>query len=475
MSYLAPIIGLLVPGIAGWLLLAVLEGKTPVLLKGERIALGLLLGLTGCMFLTFLLHVTTGMTLTLLAYALAPIIVSLLCGGLYYWRKPSTSPATPHSPALTKWQLWILGPLLLLCSIKIAATAITFLFVTPVFLDDTIDNWHLRGKVFYEDRALTLVLPKEDPRTSPLGVSSYPPTVPLSKAWMATLAGGWSEPVVSSVQAAWYVLALSLLYFSLRRITSLFWALLGVYVLASLPLYLLHGTNPYADVFLSAHVFAAVSLLFHTWREPDAAKARTFLKLAGLAIAFLPFTKNEGLLVYLPPLLVLCAVLLWKGRSQGKTMMQNALLLLGPLVLIALPWLLYKWTHGLTFGNAKPFTTLSLGWQPGVITAVFINTFLEGNWLLLFPLLFALLLLRWRTAFGWLIVPTAFFLMIYVGQMLLYLFTALSTEAVLQTGYARGLIHLSPTIALLVTLLLWDARDTLHAIMLSLRHPRSHS
>jgi hypothetical protein len=90
-----------------------------------------------------------------------------------------------------------------------------------------------------------------------------------------------------------------------------------------------------------------------------------------------------------------------------------------------------------------------------------VNTFSEGNWLLLFPLFFGLLAFRWRDAFGWLLIPTMFFLFVYVGQALLYLFTSLSREAILQTGYARGLIQLMPLIVMLTILLLHGMRDRL--------------
>ena len=44
-----------------------------------------------------------------------------------------------------------------------------------------------------------------------------------------------------------------------------------------------------------------------------------------------------------------------------------------------------------------------------------------------------------------------------MGQLFAYLFTGLSQEALFQTGYARGLIHLMPVIVTVTTVLLYDA------------------
>jgi hypothetical protein len=233
----------------------------------------------------------------------------------------------------------------------------------------------------------------------------------------------------------------------------------------SLPLYLMHGTNAYADAFVSVHVFAAVSLLFHASRAHNTGSAATFLKMAGIAGGLLAFTKNEGLIVFLPPFL-LCGALtlgvLMRRRVLSTSHALRLAIFAGVCVAaIAGPWLLFKWMNGLTFGNGKPFTSLGFGWQKGVTFSIIVNTFSEGNWLLLFPLFFALLAWKFRETFGWLLVPSAFFILVYFGQMSLYLFTGLSREAIIQTGYARGLIHLTPVLVLLTTLLLWTVREPL--------------
>ena len=464
MSILAFFTGLLLPALCGWLLVSLLEGRTPVLLRLERWTLGLVLGLLLSSFLFFCAQEFAGIPFTR-SGMIALQWVFLITLFVVRWLRPMTEGdvSLPPSPSLSRNAKILIGVLAAWVVLKTVIAGATFLLLTPTYLDDTLDNWNLRGKVFFVDQTLTLVMPNEDPVTSPRDISSYPPSVPLMKTWLSVLAGNWNDPLVNSIHLVWYVAALILLFSVLRRKTSLPWALLGTYLLASLPLYLMHGTNTYADAFLSVHVFAAIGLLFSAITATSPAHRLAFLRLGAVAAAVLPFTKNEGLLVYLPPLLVIVAASVWwwlRTKTIDRRTALQILLWYGmSLLLILGPWLAFKWMHGLTFGNGKAFTSLGFGWQENVLLSIFINTFFEGNWLLLFPLFFGLLAWRWRRARTALLPLTAFFLMVYVGQGLLYLFTGLSAEALRQTGYARGLIHLAPMIVLLTTLLLKGEED----------------
>lgn len=460
MSVLGFAVGLVLPASCGWLALRLAEGDAPVLGRAERWAAGLIAGGTILMAIVFTLHAALGMPLSRAGFLGTEFAMLGLLGGLYAWKRPAgTAPALPASPR-PRWEplVWVL---LALAVAKVALAAVTFLLLTPTYLDDTLDNWNLRGKVFYEDQSLTLALPGEDPVASPKGVSSYPPAVPLLKASLAAIAGEWSDPLANAPHGVWFAATAVLLYASVRRMLARHWALLAVYGYLSLPLATMHGTNPYADVFVSAHVFIAASWLLHALRERDAFRGRSWFLLVGLALGALSFTKNEGIIVYTPPLLLILAAglgLRWRsGRMDARAAFGTVLRVGIPLLVVALPWLVFKWGNGLTFGNAKPFTEFTIRWRENVLMSVGVNTFLEGNWLLLFPLFFGLLGWRWRAALTAYLPLTAFVCIVYLGQMTLFLFTDLAVEALMQTGYARGLIQLMPCIILLTTALLADA------------------
>lgn len=462
MSIVAFILGLALPTTFGTLLLMNLERKQAVFLWWERMVVGCLMGLTLSMLLAFVAHVGLAFVLSFWTFFGSQLLAIAILGTLL-WLYPMEQSvvALPVSHRPAKWMLILAAIVAAWTILKLIFVGTTFLMLVPTYFDDTLDNWNLRGKVFYVDKALTLVMPGEDPSVSPLGVSSYPPTVPLVKTWLAMIAGNWSEPLVNSIHIVWYLLAMTLVFIIVRRKAGVWWALLGSYILASLPLYMMHGTNAYADAFVSSHVLFAIGMTYLGLTRDDAPGRNTFLSIGGIAAAMLVLTKNEGVLVYLPPLLLVLVVgliLQWKNRTMNNADILKTLAWYGGgLVLIGFPWLVFKWSNGLTFGNAKPFTTLGIKWQENVLQAVSVNTFMEGNWLLLFPMLFVLIPWKFRSSFGPLAILTVFFLIIYLGQVSLYLFTGLAGEALRQTGYARGLVQLAPTAVVLTTLLLQKA------------------
>jgi len=282
----------------------------------------------------------------------------------------------------------------------------------------------------------------------------------LAKASLASFAGKWSEGLVNSLHLLWFISALALIFFAIRRHSSFLMALIGTYILSSLPLYLMHGTNPYSDVFLSAHIFASISMLFHALNAQDSRERNAFFRIGALATALLVFTKNEAMMMYVPGILfILLASLFLMKKNQIASLKQSIQIFamyIVFLISIVLPWTAFKWANNLTFGNAQSLLeNLKLSWHPSVNKSMAINTFLEGNWILLFPLLILLLIVKRKEAFRFpILILTGFFLLVFLVQIFLYNFTYLFVEAMYQTGFARGLIHLAPVVVMTTTLLL---------------------
>ncbi|NOS66783.1 MAG: hypothetical protein HOO67_00210 [Candidatus Peribacteraceae bacterium] len=465
--------GVVIPAVVGWLIIDLLEWDTSVIGRYEKWVMGFVFGMTFSMFCVFAGNVWLGIPLTLVGFAMIFAGLLVVLGAAWGIRrgrfmtsvKAGAPPGRPYiadvmhsTPRPMMIALAVMGGWVLIRLLAMAGDTA----VTPTFFDDAMDNWNLRGKLFFLQEKFSLAFPW-DP--SP-GVSSYPPTVPLSKTWLSTLAGGWHEGLVNMIHVVWFACLLALVYWTLRRMLSWEWSALGTIILASLPLELIHGMSPYADVFLSLHIFVGVSLLFHALKDRGhesqgvSRNAPTYLRLSAFAIALIPFTKNEGWALYFPVLAFLYAAtlgwLVYRKTMTVRQVMMTAGFALLLAVIIAGPWIAFKFANGLAFGNAKGLD-LNFRWQPGVFASVIVNTFLEGNWGLLMPLFFGLLIARWRSAFrSPLLLLSAFILIPYLGQLFLYHFTGLSTEAILQTGYARGLIHLMPVIVVLTVLLLHD-------------------
>lgn len=475
MTIFALLPGVAAPAIVGWLALDLLEHGSPVLWKYEKWALGFALGMTLFMYCVFLANVFLEVPLTLAGFLGVYAALLLPLGATYglirrnkrgscadascaAGEDASCMPAARQNGVFSASRpavifLAVLGAWI---GLRMAAMWLDIL-VTPTFFDDAMDNWNLRGKLFYFQKTISLSFPWDQ---NP-GVSSYPPAVPLAKAWLSALAGTWHEGLVNAIHGVWFVCLIAVVYWALRRTLPAVWATLGAILLASLPLELIHGMNPYADVFLSLHLLIAGVFLFHALKARPEESPLSWLNMAAFAIALIPFTKNEGWALYFPVTVVLFACcVLWmryRGAISGRQAAWTALLAIVLAAVVAAPWISYKAMHGLAFGNAKGIDW-NFQWQPGVSIAIIVNTFFEGNWGLLFPLFFGLLIARLRTVLRTpLLLLAAFVLIPYSIQLFLYMFTGLSTEAILQTGYARGLIHLMPAIVMVTVILLHDA------------------
>lgn len=451
----------ILPTVLGGLTLAAIEGTTPLLTRIERIFFGFLAGTVLLTYAAFMANVTIGVPFSALGFlgiwAVLTVIASIAV------KLRGASIFAHHSALFTlhsspRWAQILVG----LFALSLAARMFLGGMVaatTPPYFDDTLNNWNIRGKLYYVTQQYTLLLPSQKPTEKPSALSAYPPMLPLSKAFAATLAGTWSDGLVDTIQLLWFIAVLGVVWSALRRVTNGTWALLGACGLGSLPLFLMQGVNAYSDIAMAAHIVATLALLFHALRSEDHAERLGLVRLSIFLAALLPFVKNEGLVLYLPAFLFFLAISAWHLLRHGKVTMKDIVQCIGFLAcagaLLILPWLIYKWSHGMAFGNAKEISSLTIGWQQGVWLVVVINGFFEGNWNLLLPLMLILLAWQWRTAFRFPLLPlTAFFLLLWIQQILLFMFTSLSYEALFQTGYGRGMIQLMPVIVMVVTLLL---------------------
>lgn len=455
----------------GWLCVRTLEGASAVLTKAERFVYGAILGPTVVMEVVFLLNAAHILRLHLIGY-LAGILLLLLPLGFLEWKRRSlhslhslhSLSSSDSSPTrCSRSSIIILSLLGFWLLLKFAA-GMTILMSDPAYNDDVFNNWHYRAKVLHHEEALVLVLPGTEGQGP--GISAYPPTVPMIKVWLAIVRGQWNDHLAALTSPFWYLLALAFVFFTLKRYLGNMWGALGVYILGSLPLFLVHGSTPYADLFVALHISTALVPLYAALRSSPSDERSSWLRIGALSAALLPMTKNEALLMHLPPILLLAATVIgWSAYSRALTVREarNATLwYIGLVAAVLIPWLSYKWANGLPFGNAKGISGMEIVWQPHVLRSLWITYVLEANFLLLPGLLLGLLCLRPRAAFrSPAVILTAFTLVALLGLIGILLFTGLSTEALRQTGSARGIVQLLPIIVILVTILLRDMWNAL--------------
>ncbi len=451
------IIGSILPALCGHSVLLLLERNYLVLQRCERCVIGFVLGNTLVMYLVFLVHTIGIIKLNVVGYVSVQVVVLVV---LLVLRKRLVVAKNeiPRSPVvkLSGWGRIVVVVLSVWIVIKIFACGFTAI-TSPIYSDDSFNNWNLRGKVFLTQERLQLEVYKSDKEVNRF--SAYPPTIPMTKTWLASLSGEWDEGLVNSVHLVWYVCGLILIFFVLRRMTSFWWAAAGVYVLSSLPLYTVHSAVPYGDLHLSNHLLIAISALAFAVQSSDENQRCSWHRIGAISVALLLFTKNEALLIYLPVVALLLAVAWCLKRSNVRDIIWYASLFLAVLV----PWVVFKTMNGLVFANAASVGSYRFGWQPGALKALWISLFFEGNWILLLPVLIVLLAASYKKLLrSDIIIYSLFFILAFAIQMGLYLFTDLSELAINQTGTARGVLQIIPiAVVLLISLTRCKCRDPL--------------
>lgn len=454
MNILAALPAILLPAAIGWLVVNLCDRRHPVLTTLERSAWAIVLGPTLSMLVVFI-AASLGWTAFSLSGFLTPLLILLGLLVIAAWWLGCLFPASPHTSHIgSKTADWVRWAILIYAAwtiVKVLAGAYDLIGV-PTYWDDSFNNWNMRGKMFYETQQIVLEIPVGNGNIQTAqGVSSYPPSLPLFKTWVSVLRGSWEEPLVNGIQLLWFAGLLAVFYATLRRSLSKLMSVFGTCLLCSLPLVLIHATNPYAEIFVAAHVLLAVTALFNASRTTSETGLRSWMTLFALALGLLLFTKNEATVLYAPILILLAA---WVLKSKG-TSLKLIISLIALLAVLALPWIAFKWANGLTFGNAKGISTISLGFSKVAAWAIWHHLSHEPNTLLLPLSLIVTLVAARRRAWRMPMVILAVFVLAAAGiQFLLFTFVgALETEAVMQTGLSRGLVQIAPVGMMLVILL----------------------
>ena len=474
MNFLAFIIGTTLPLSLGWLSLILLERTHPVLGRFERWFFALVLGPTEFALIVFIPHILGLTSLNLLGFLMPSLMILIVLLTLAFSTKAFAArkyipeyAGSPPSPAgyggagIALPKAMKIGILLLTIWTVIKILAGSFdLISVPTYWDDSFNNWNMRGKMFFLHEQVILEIPIGNGLIQGSdSVSSYPATVPLLKTWLSVLRGSWQEPLVNGLHLVWLVGLIGTFYFGLRRSLSPMLSLLGVSLLVSLPLLLIQATNPYADIFMAAHVLVPMLCLLAAAKSHDAKKVSVWMTIFGFSLGLMLLTKNEATVLYSPIMGMLFVWILLRKKSMGEydnRTLWRIVIVSAPLaLLVGTPWILFKWTNGLTFGNAKSVSGVTLSLNTKVIQSIWFHLTHEPNWLLLPLSLLAAIAASGRRAFRLSEkILTVFVILTISAQFLLFTFVApLATEAIMQTGLSRGLLHIAPVAMMLLMLL----------------------
>lgn len=165
----------------------------------------------------------------------------------------------------------------------------------------------------------------------------YPLNVPIAESLFLHLPGQLALAGASLIGPACFAALLCLVYAGLERLYGAGSAVVGVAILATLPIWIANVPSGSADVPLALYTGgAAVYLLLWT-----AQRQTRDVIVAGLLAGGAAWTKKEGTAIAVVTLTVLIVIELWRARNKSQFTISPILLPLGAAGVMSLPWLLF--------------------------------------------------------------------------------------------------------------------------------------
>lgn len=288
----------------------------------------------------------------------------------------------------SRYQVLLVGIIAILLIEKVFFVAIQG-FSFPTYFWDAIDFWNYRAKVLYATGYLDL-----DPRSETFlggGKPHYPMGPSLFRAWMATLLGRWAEKAIVFHSLVAYLLLFAIIWKALSKKIGRRHSFFFAYLAVSLPLMIHHAYSSYADLLLSLF-FTGCLIYGHEYlitRDRLSGIVSLFFLVSSL------FTKNEGLVLILPVVVVAVLVAIWQRRLP----LGSACFYAGAAVFLILPWVILKFHFGLSFTPNEEKSIFEF--HPNGLVKIFDVLFRQGSFNLFGPLFIVSTLfystMWWRT------------------------------------------------------------------------------
>jgi len=318
----------------------------------------------------------------------------------------------------------------------------------PVYSWDALATMVFKGKIIYYERTLEYL--KNFPHPT------YPLQVPFMISWISIFSGIWSDLNFKILFPLTLLSFVMFLYYFLRNYAGQLWALLGVLLLLSGNLLLMHSTIAYRDLTQMYYACMALMLLV-LWDSKD---NDLFLIMAALFSGFTTFIKLEGT-AYLGILTCIFLLLLLQKRNFNKKFLGAKLLkYLTPSYLILLFYSVYKIYAGVPAGEKTQFdfTLASLGRIPLILLSFFNDLFLSGNWNILWFILLVSIFANRKKLMKY--VPTrTFFIALLLFLGLYFINSLVTTNFEWIAGAKQGstlprlVLHFFPICPILIVLL----------------------
>ncbi len=301
----------------------------------ELASLSYFLGMGFGVYFLMLYHFA-GLAFTFAHVVSIPVVMAILTAAYYFSRPERGRELAPEA----RWKRWNLAEWLLALGVLAQLVWIVFLVIpVPVSSHDAVANYALKAKIFYFAGGIPAGYPAWNEAT--VAHPGYPPLLPLLMTWVYCFTT-FDDLVVKMLMPVIYLAFIVLFYSQMKRFFTRAYAMLAVFLLATIPQLADYATRMYADLILAAFITCAVGYFMLYVREMKS----VYMVLAALLMAFSLWVKNEA--IVFTGVFAICSIVLCKKTrpSLKQRAFRDTVMALLVMAAIAAPWFFAKLSGG---------------------------------------------------------------------------------------------------------------------------------
>jgi hypothetical protein len=335
----------------GWTILSFFSSNRS---KAENLVASLLLGFyLETLLIASMLFIGIPIKIAVITIVIGVLVLTFIARHQGKINIPNPPRRTRLSMGRLNWYEWVL----LLSITEKLIFGIWILTQTPLFFDDSMAHWSRQGHALFGEVNWSFD-PESPVFLGHTAIKNYPLAIPIWRAVTAVLNGSWNDIIARADGIVFFIVIISTVWLTVRRFSQKRWlAALSAFIISALPLQIWHAAAGYSDIAVEAFAVASfAALLRKDWF------------LAGIFSAGTAWAKNDGLILYMPGLLIMAVLLQLSEQKTAnltlsqKTKRQNIILFLsGGLTLT--PWLVFNYIHSLGIDK----TSGQFSWHAGAL------------------------------------------------------------------------------------------------------------
>jgi len=210
----------------------------------------------------------------------------------------------------------------------------------PIYFDDALNHWSGRGKALLSGTNWSWDSTSIYFMGDAFGHEQYPLFASIWRASNAALLGHHDHGLERVDGFIFWMIILIVTIHWITEVTGKRWlGLIGAVIIAGIPLQTWHATAGYAEIYIQAYLLLSIWCIMQ----------KRYL-LAGVCSAAMIWSKNEGLVIFVPCLIACLFIKLYLDKSTSVNDRLKSFFRYNLAWLVAIaPWLIFKVTKGLGF------------------------------------------------------------------------------------------------------------------------------